>query len=120
MGYDLDFWKYESEPGNGFNHQDVYEKLSDGKVVTGLETLPINNILSRISDVFESDGWHKLDELNWESENGAFQIFTTSQFVRIDCYGMNGDDMNKFIDVATEFGCPLYDPQVGNRFTISS
>ena len=41
---------------------------------------------------------------------------TTPQFVRIDCYGMKGEDMNKFIDILDEYGCPLYDSQVGERF----
>mgnify|MGYP001816391924 CR=1 FL=1 len=65
----------------------------------------------RIESAF-SEGWEKLDDFNWETEKGAFQIFTTHQFFRVDCYGMNGEDMNKFIDVANEFDCPLYDPQV--------
>lgn len=34
----------------------------------------------------------------------------------IDCYGMDGEDMNKFIDILFEYGCPLYDPQVGERY----
>lgn len=42
---------------------------------------------------------------------GTFQIMTTPQFVR-----MEGEDMNKFIDTLDEYGCPLYDPQVGERF----
>ena len=41
---------------------------------------------------------------------------TTSQSVMIDCYGMDGEDMNKFIDILFEYGCPLYDPQVGERY----
>ncbi len=114
MSYDLNFWKYKT--GVSQNHQDVYEKLSDGQNVDELEELPIPELLKRVNDVFLSAGWEKLDESNWESDKGAFQIYTTPQFFRIDCYGMEGADMNHFIDIAKEFGCPLYDPQVGERF----
>lgn len=48
--------------------------------------------------------------------HGAFQIFTTSQIVRFDCYGMQGADMNILIDILLDFGCPLYDPQISTRF----
>ena len=82
----------------------------------GLEELPIDLIVKRVNEVFEAEGWTKLDDQNWESDNGAFQIFTTHQFFRVDCYGMVGDDMNLFIDIGSEFGCPLYDPQTGVRF----
>jgi hypothetical protein len=57
-----------------------------------------------------------LDTQTWQGANGSFQIYTTSQFFRIDCYGMDGEDINKFIDVGAEFDCPLYDPQVNQRF----
>jgi len=29
---------------------------------------------------------------------------------------MSGDDMNRIVNVAIGLGCPLYDPQVGERF----
>jgi hypothetical protein len=113
MSYDLDFWKYK--PGIVLGHQQVYERLSDGEYVEGLEDLPIPKLIARIGQVFLK-GWTKIDEVTWESNNGTFQLFTTVQFLRVDCYGVSGDDMNKFIDIAAEFGCPLYDPQVGQRY----
>jgi hypothetical protein len=120
MGYDLDFWRYQVEPGNDVDHQKTYEMLSNGQVVDALENIPIQELLQKVNEVFSGEGWEKLDDLNWESDRGAFQIYTTPQFFRVDCYGMEGDDMNKFIDIASEFGCPLYDPQVGNRYVVSS
>ena len=113
MSYCLNFWRYQD--GVYLDNQEVYEKLSNGETIEGLEDIPISDILDRISDVF-TNGWEKLDDLNWESGNGAFQIFTTIQFIRIDCYGMEGEDMNRFIDIADEFNCPLYDPQARKRF----
>ena len=43
--------------------------------------------------------------------HGAFQIFTTSQVVRFDCYGMQEVDMNALMNVLMDFGCPLYAPK---------
>lgn len=112
MSYDLNFWKYK--PGVVLDHQRTYERLSDGQTVEGLEDLPVDRMLSRIGDVFGD--WAKLSPDTWEGKKGLFQILVTEQFFRVDCYGMEGEDMNQVIDVATEFGCPLYDPQVGVRY----
>ena len=115
MSYDLDFWQYETARPMA-DHHAVYERLSEGEFVAGLRTIPIDAILAKLDGVFSSLGWTKLDETNWEGQAGAFQIFTTPQFLRIDCYGMNGEDMNRVIDLASGFGLPLYDPQVGKRY----
>ncbi|MFC4276481.1 hypothetical protein ACFO5L_14960 [Achromobacter aloeverae] len=64
---------------------------------------------------------NQLDGLHWESaKRGAFKIFITPQLFRVDCYEMNGDDMNRFIDLGSEFGCPLYDPQVRMRLDVKA
>ena len=112
MSYGLDFWK--CRPGVSLDHQAAYEKLSDGQAVEGLEDLPIGRMLDRLKEVFAD--WEQLDDETWASDNGSFQVFTTPQFFRVDCYGMDGDDMNRIIEVASEFGCPLYDPQVTTRY----
>lgn len=113
MSYDLDFWRYKT--GVKLDHQKVYEQLSNGEQVDGLETLPVDKVLSRISQTFAD--WEKLDDVTFDGGDlGAFQVFTTPQFFRVDCSGMDGDEINKFIDIGNEFGCPLYDPQVGERF----
>jgi hypothetical protein len=113
VSYDLNFWKYK--PGVSLDHQAVYEQLSEGEEVDGLEDLPIEELVARIGEVFS--GWEQLDPLNYESpDGGAFPLFTTRQFLRVDCYGMVGEDMNQFVDIGSAFGCPLYDPQVGQRF----
>jgi hypothetical protein len=113
MGYDLDFWKYK--PHVSMDHQHVCERLSNGEYVEGLEELPITESIERVEAVFSGD-WKRLDDVTWESSSGFFQLYTTPLFFRVDCYGMIGEDMNKFIDIAAEFDCPLYDPQVGQRF----
>lgn len=113
MSYDLDFWRYKE--GVKLDHQKVYEQLSDGNHVKGLEDLPIDAVVRRVSELFAD--WEKLDGLTFDGgERGSFQLFTTPQFFRVDCYGMEGEEMNKFVDMGNEFGCALYDPQVGERF----
>lgn len=115
MSYDLDFWKYKNDIY--LDNQEVYEKCSEKQMVEGLEDLPIESILKDIQKEFID--WKMEDShVDFENSNGngAFQIFTTIQFVRIDCYGMEGDDMNRLIDVMNKYNCPLYDPQVTQRY----
>jgi hypothetical protein len=59
-----------------------------------------------------------VDENSWKNTKGkgAFQVTTTSQSVKIDCYGTEGKTMNKLVDIMQEFKCPLYDPQVPERY----
>jgi hypothetical protein len=113
MGYDLNFWK--QKPGVQLDPQFVYERLCEGEAVEGLEPLPSEPIFSRISNIF-TDGWDRLDEFNWESANGSFQVSTTPQSFRVDCYSVPEEVMNLFIDIGNEFGCKLFDPQTGVRF----
>jgi hypothetical protein len=114
MSYDLDFWKYKD--GTRLQHQEVYERLSNGDQVDGLEPLPIPEIIAAVTSAF-SAGWEHSDEETWEGgDRGTFQIFTTPQFFRFDCYGMEDQDMNRLIEIGISFGCPLYDPQVGKWY----
>ncbi len=112
--YELLFWNYQE--GIYLNHHLVYEAIADGELVEGLEELPIEVILNRITKVFAI--WEKVDNSSWKnpSGNGAFHIRTTTQSIKIDCYGTEGKTMDKLVDIMEEFKCPLYDPQVPERF----
>jgi hypothetical protein len=113
MSYDLDFWRYK--PGTVLDHQAVYESLSDGKVVEGLEEIPIAQMLARVREEFTD--WTQLDDVSFDGgDHGSFELYTTPQFFRVDCYGKHGEDMNRLIEIANEFKCPLFDPQVGKRY----
>lgn len=69
----------------------------------------------KIASVFSD--WTALDKEHYEKEGkGAFEIFTTSQIVRFDCYGMQESDMNSLMDILIDFGCPLFDPQISTGF----
>lgn len=115
MSMDLNFWKYKEDAAH--DHAAVYQTACcDGEFMEELETLPIDEILKKISAVF-SDWAVQGHGKDFEKEgHGAFQIFTTSQIVRFDCYGMPENDMNALMDILIDFGCPLYDPQIATRF----
>lgn len=117
MSMDLNFWKYKE--GVVHNNEVVYKTACcEGKQMEELETLPIDDILKKIATVFSS--WNiqnnGKDFENEQQGHGMFQIFTTSQIVRFDCYGMQEMDLNLLMDILIEFGCPLYDPQISERF----
>lgn len=115
MSYDLNFWRYK--PRIRLVHQTVYEQLVDGQHVDGLEDLAIDAIVRRVSETFSD--WEKINDRTFDGgARGGFEIFTTPQFFRVDCRGLSDDAMNKFIDIGSEFGCPLYDPQAGQRYEI--
>ncbi len=113
MSYDLNFW---NEPV-GFKAAplDVYRSLSDSASFDGLSQIDVSGFYKRIIQEFpnteESNGF-----LDWEGEDNSFQVSSSTQHVRIDCYGEPGVWMNIFIDIGKEFGCPLYDPQTNERF----
>ena len=114
MSMDLNFWKYKK--GMLHDNNRIYSKACcDGELVEELENLPIDEILDKIASVFSD--WTVLDKGHYEKEGrGAFEIFTTSQIVRFDCYDMQEADKNSLMDILIDFGCPLYDPQISTRF----
>jgi hypothetical protein len=112
--YELVFWKYEDDVY--LNNHEVYEAILDESEVEGLAILPIQVILNRISNLFQT--WTKVDENSWQHPNnkGAFQIKTTSQSVKIDCYGTEGKTMDLLVSILEEFKTALYDPQIPVRY----
>jgi hypothetical protein len=112
--YELLFWKYKE--GIYLNHQEVYEAIEALQEVDGLETLTVTVILNRINSVFSK--WERVDEFSWKNNDGpgAFCVKTTSQSIKIDCYGTVGKTMDRLVDIMDEFQCPLYDPQVPERY----
>jgi len=113
--YELVFWKYLE--GIYLNHHEVYEIISEEQAdIEGLEELPVQVILNRIASMFSK--WEKVDESSWKNNSGvgAFHIRTTPQSVKIDCYGTEGKTMDTIVNIMEEFKCPLYDPQVPERY----
>lgn len=116
MSYDLNFWR--PAPDLKANPQEVYERLCDGELIKGLQPLPVQEILAKIKEAFPAvdDTYGELDWQGAEGE-GAFQVSHSPQHVRVDSYGLPDAQLNKFIDIAYQFSCVFYDPQVGQLFT---
>lgn len=114
MSIDLNFWKYQD--GISLDNAAVYQKVCCGdETVEGLEVLPIEDILKEIAAEFQE--WDSSAPGDFEREGcGSFQISTTPQSIRFDCYSMGQADMKRFSSIMSRFGCPLYDPQIGARF----
>ena len=113
--YELLFWNYLE--GIYLNHHEVYEAISEEQPeIEGLEALPVQVILNRIASVFSK--WEKVDDKSWKNHNGvgAFQVRTTPQSIKIDCYGTEGKTMDALVNIMEEFKCALYDPQVPQRY----
>ena len=114
MSVDLTFWKYQN--GTYLDPAAVYQaSCCDGMETEGLESLPLDEILSETAAVFCD--WKTADPFDYEKAGcGSFQISATPQTVRFDCYSMKQEDMKRFSSLMSKFGCPLYDPQSGVRF----
>ena len=71
MSYDISFWKYKE----GVAHDDnrIYEQACcDGKLIEELESLPIDEILTKIASVFSD--WTALGKDHYENEKRAREL----------------------------------------------
>lgn len=114
MGIDLSFWKCKE--GVELPAGEVYGRACcDGLAVEGLEKLPIDAILAEVEAACGT--WERTDKNTWEKETGeGFQLFTTPQVFRVDGYGLPREEMARFSELMSRYGCPVYDPQQGCRF----
>ncbi len=119
MSYDLIFWK-EVTPINEPPDR-VCEMISNDEAIEGIAELPIDQIKMRFLEVFpdiDDNG----AEMYWEGEESGFTLTwppnPTNAIIAQCGYGLleSPQIMNQIIDIAHEFGCGLYDPQVGKRF----
>ena len=114
MSYDLVFWRQVGScPAKP---SDVYRELSDGTSVDGLATIQPHDLVERVEEVFP--GTQKLGgQIFWEGgSRGMFELVASDQHIHFCCRQMNGDEMNKIIDLAAEFDLRLYDPQIDKQF----
>ena len=112
--YELVFWNYQE--GIYLNNHLVYEAILEKQQIEGLEELPTTVIINRIASLFST--WERVDENSWKNIQGpgAFHIQSTSQSIKIDCYGTEGKTMDHLVNALEEFKCLLYDPQIPERY----
>jgi hypothetical protein len=121
MSYDLVFWRQSTDLKR--TPEATYDALVNGQTVDGLVDLPVDDFLAAVIAGFPgamrepngSEEW-----LDWVSANelDSFQVTWSRQHVLVTCRHVHSDDMNRLIDIAAGFGCPLYDPQTSERFQI--
>jgi len=112
MSRDLSFWKIKEK--SEAENKDIYKSLSEGKFLTYVNEIPVSQIIDDFHKAFIK--WINHDNRYYEKDNEAFELMTTYQFVRVDCYEMTVDNMNKVIDIMIKYDCPLYDAAIDVRF----
>jgi hypothetical protein len=121
MSYDLVFWRELN--GYAGSPAETYARLIERQRVEGLADLAIGAMLARLQEVFPTlvrEGKGDADWAEWVSENqqDSFQVEWTAQSVIVACRHVHTDEMNRIIDWAATFECPLFDAQTGERFAV--
>ena len=122
MSYDLYFWRFKDEAANPPGKDDAYVRichnLASGEATEGVEFLPVNEVESTIGKRLAVAGWSQ-DAQFWDRKGVVIELYSSDRHVSISMRGKwSGDDANMLIDIMKEFGCPLFDPQIGERFTL--
>ena len=112
MSYDINFWKQERPLE--LSPQEVYERLSSRQLVDGLAKLPVDEILARLKEAYPDFDPAESFPLARTSE-GSIEFSWSDYHFRFDIRGVCGD-CQKLVDIMTDFGCPMYDPQLGKRY----
>jgi hypothetical protein len=121
VGYDLVFWK--QEPSEERSAHELYVSFAEGQSVDGIPELPVEAFVARLMETFPSavrEPNGDIEWLVWTSDDGqsGFEVVWTPQYVWATLRPLHEDAANRMIDVAIEFGCALYDPQVLHRFEL--
>ncbi|MEL6891162.1 MAG: hypothetical protein AAFP84_06180 [Actinomycetota bacterium] len=123
MGHQLIFWR---EGGDTPSAASVYSSLMEGSRTAGLTDLPIDRIIDRFAVAFEGIDrplpFEPTGPIFWEDPASvtSLQVWWTSTHVGVELrpVGLFSHDVaNRVIDLMREFDCPLYDPQVDQRFS---
>ena len=122
MSYDLYFWQQSAECDVA---PDVaIQRFSESQTVDGIAPLDVSAIIARLKDVFPDITVNPLSlaecpvQLIWEHDtDGTFIALPCTTYLCIESHGASNDVLNRIIDIAHEFKCPLYDPQTNERYT---
>ena len=122
MSYDLYFWQQSAECDVA---PDVaIQRFSESQTVDGIAPLDVSAIIARLKDVFPDITENPLSlaecpvQLIWEHDtDGTFIALPCTTYLCIESHGASNDVLNRIIDIAHEFKCPLYDPQTNERYT---
>lgn len=113
MSYDLVFWK--SKSGRNESPGSVIDALEADEQVSHVMTLPTDEIKKHLEQVLGNQ-WSGFDTNMWQGPSCNIDALIDPKYVYLTCYGCNDVTMNLIIDAMKQFECPLYDPQVDQRF----
>jgi hypothetical protein len=118
MSHDLVFWRQKSDAI--LNARSVYETLMEGNDVVGLEPLDekrlVASFLARFPSAERTAG---CAQMTWSDVNESRSVnveWSATHFVAMCSWHMTNEELHAVIDVGVELGCPLYDPQIDQRF----
>ena len=119
VGTQLVFW---SEDGATEPPVETYRALLDGRTPTGLAPLPLDQALTALADAVT--GFDPLPAVGGpcpvfaEVDGAIVELSWSPAHVLVELRGRwTGDLANRVIDVMLQYDCPLYDPQIDERFT---
>lgn len=120
MGTQLVFW---SEDGGAATPSDTYRVLLDGGTPAGLARLPLDEVLDALAD--DLAGFDPRPTVGGpcpafaELDGAVVELSWSEVHVFVELRGRwSGKTANRVIDVMLRFDCPLYDPQVDERFAL--
>lgn len=122
MSYDLYFWRFVDEAANPPGKEDAYVKichdLASGETPEAVASLPVNDVKAVVGNKLAAEGWSG-DAQFWDRKGAVIEFYSHVRHVSISMRGKwSGDDANMLIDIMKEFDCPLFDPQIGERFAL--
>ena len=114
MSYDINFWNQER--ALELSAQEIYERLSDGADVDGLASLPLDAINTRLQEHFSD--FDPSDDFPMISlDDGSIEFLGSRQCYRFDFRGdVKAKDKNAIVRIMADYECPMYDPQIGQRY----
>ena len=118
MSYELYFWKQNKSCTK--DPKAIMDALNEEQLVAGLELLDKRKIYQAFIDAIPGIKLHETgeeDQLIYENTDdlSTFLIFGNDFYFGVEAHGVSGEMLNKIIDIAAEFKCPLYDPQQEKR-----
>ena len=123
MSYELMFWRQVSMMT--LSSKSIYESLNENRMVDGLSDLPIDDMIFDLTNLFPDavrESYESRESIVWFSQNheDSFRVTWSPQHLRVDCHRLPLNQVNDIVSIGAKFGCPLYDPQTGERFRFSS
>ncbi|CAD73707.1 hypothetical protein RB4304 [Rhodopirellula baltica SH 1] len=121
MSYDLYFWKQTSDCT--LAPDVVIQRFSESQSVDGIVPMDTAAVIARLKAEFPTIAENPLGldecsvQLVWEHEtDGCFIALPCTTYLCIESHGASNEILNRLIDIANEFKCPLYDPQTNERY----